>query len=213
MAVNALQYSDFLNAMAFELRWGPVIALTQKDRDTLDTLMQDAANKTFFPLKPGTDTVHQWSWADPLRSLIVRSAVTGTLLDVPSRSGDEITFRVNEAIFDADLVGHDVTFDDTGMRYTITDFVRDSVVKAISSERSPEGQLNQFGERTEVTVSETVHSPTTYTTITGGHATKVFNADMAGDLAVFKLTRDADNGTDDLTGDADVIDVRVEWQA
>lgn len=214
MAVNAKGYFDFLKAMVFELRWGDVDALVQRDRETLDTLIQDAAHKTFFPLKPGTDTVHQWSWADPLRSLIVRSAVTGTLLDVPSRSGEEIILRANEAIFDSDLVGHDITFDTTGQRYTITSFVRESAVKAIPSERSPEGQLNQFGDRTEVTVSSAVGPgsspvPIGQTLITGGHATKVFNADMGTDKVVFAsgnsypvVRVDVDNDQIVVTGDA-----------
>jgi len=181
--INPLSYLDFKREMAFDLHWGDLDKLSQKDKDTLHRLIQSAIRTVFLPLRPGTSRVHNWSWADPLRTLIVNSKATGTLAGIPSRSGELIVFAAQTAVFNSDHVGHDLTLDSSGQRYTIVEFVRASVVKVIGSPRSKFGQTTQLGDRRNATTTSVVSDVTT-TKITES-STKAFDADMVGDSAVF----------------------------
>jgi hypothetical protein len=168
--------------MAFDLHWGDFSGLSERDLDILHTLIQSAVRKVFFPLRPGTGRLHEWSWTSPLRTLIVRSLITGTLSAIPARAGGTIILTANEAIFDSDLVGHDLTFDSSGQRYTIVEFVRDAVVRVIGAVRGS-GQETLLGEKQAVVIETAVLDVTT-TTITES-SSKSFYADMIGDKAVF----------------------------
>ncbi len=182
MPISPLSYLDFKRAMAFDLHWGDLDTLSARELDILHTLLQSAVRKVFFPLRPGTSHVHEWSWASPLRSLIVRAEVTGTLLVVPARAGELIIITAAEAIFDSDLVGHDLTFDVSGQRFTIVQFVRESVVKVIGSERSDFGQTTTL-RRQDATISDLTPGETT-TIIDTSASSKTLDDDMVGDTVV-----------------------------
>lgn len=188
MPIKPLSYLDFKREMAFDLHWGDLDGLSTRESDILGTLLQSAVRKVFYPLKPGTSHVHQWSWASPLRSLIVRAEVTGTLLVVPARAGELIIITANEAVFDSDLVGHDLTFDVSGQRFTIVAFSNQSTVKVIGSERSDFGQATLLGDRQESTVASLiVDSATTIITNDSTSDGVIFDASMAGDTMVVGL--------------------------
>lgn len=221
MPITPLSFLDFKREMAFDLHWGDLDTISARESDILDRLIQSAVRKVFFPIQPGTGHVHQWSWTNPLRSLIVRGQITGALAIVPSRAGDIYTFTAAEDIFDSDVVGLDLIFDSSGQRYTIVELVRQSIIRVIGSERSKFGQATQLGDRQSFTVDSAALSspPTTGTTITHSHATKEFHGvdnsgglvghlSMEGDTMVvgsneYLITRASLNGdTITVAGDA-----------
>ncbi len=185
MPITPLSYLDFKREMAFDLHWGDLETLSTRELGILHTLLQSAVRKVFFPLRPGTSHVHEWSWASPLRSLIVRTEVTGTLLVVPARAGELIILTAAEAIFDSDLVGHDLTFDTSGQRFTIVEFSNQSTVKVRGSDRSDFGQATQLGDRQESTVAS-LTADAAYTVITNDSTDDgvVFHSSMVGDTMV-----------------------------
>ena len=205
---RVLGYTDFREAMVYELRWDPA-RLDDREKATLHRLINAAVGKVSFPLVPGSDAVHQWSWLDPIQQLIVRPLVAGTLLDVPTRSGDLIILRSKTAIFDSDLVNHDLTFNATGQRYTIVEFIRETSIRMIPSARSPKGQLTQLGERVNGTFVGGTVSVSQTSTITESISlplTQAFYADMVGDLASFASGSDYRILRVDVTNKKIVVD-------
>lgn len=189
MAVRLLGYTDFKREMARDQGYGDLDTVSARDSDVLHRLIQTAVDRVFNAIEPRTGRVHEWSFASPLRSLVVRPAVTGALSVIPARAGDLITFTALTAIFDSDLVGLDLTMDANAQRYTIVEFVRETVVKVIGSARSKFGQTTQLGDRRSFRVAAKDFAGGT-TTITHSHATKEFDSLMVGDTASFAGGRD-----------------------
>lgn len=179
----ALGYDDFLREMAYELDWArDTTALDAKQLELLHSLVQAGVRSVLQPLIPGTNQTYEWSWARPVRSLTVRPEITGTLLKVPDRSGDIITLHATTAIFDSDVVGLDLEFDDTGHRYTISEYVRESVVRLTGSDRASFNQTTQLGDYTSGVVENVVGPPAAVETeITESDADESFDDDMVGD--------------------------------
>lgn len=180
MPITPLGFLDFKREMAFDLHWGDLETISARESDILDRLIQSAVRKVFFPIQPGTAHVHQWSWTNPLRSLIVRGQITGALAIIPTRAGDIYTFIATADIFDSDVVGLDLTFDDSGQRYTIVEHMDGSTIRVIGSERSEFGQATELGERQVATVnSASLVFPDVVSTIITETAARDFHADFA----------------------------------
>lgn len=182
----ALGYDDFLREMAYELDWKRDAAVLNAEQlELLHSLVQAGVRNVLQPLIPGSSQTYEWSWARPVRSLTVRSEITGTLLKIPDRSGDIITLHANTAIFDSDVVGLDIELDDTGHRYTISEYVRESVVRLTGSERASFNQTTQLGDYTSGVVDGIILVPALETEVTETDADEAFDADMVGDTIVY----------------------------
>ena len=172
-----LGYDDFLRETAYDLNYGrdlsfPEIESSERDKrlELLHAVIQTAVRSVLHPLIPGSSppSSHEWSWSRPVRTLKIRSSVTGTLNSVPTRLGDVLLFESATAIFDSDMVDLDLLMDATEERYTITEFVRETVVKVSGSIGADFGfrtkgvveSLRFSGEVTTITESSRFpHSP------------------------------------------------------
>lgn len=188
----ALGYVDFLREAAYELDFGRnPDALDVRQRELLHAIIQTGVRQVLSPLIPGSTPpkTHEWSWARPVGTLVLRPLVSGTLATIPDYSGQLIVISAREAVFDSDVVGLDLVFTVSGHRYTIVDYVRETVVRVVRSLFALPGQQAEVGEYvTGVVASLAFDASVIVITETDTVSNKLFTPDMVGDMITFTVS-------------------------
>jgi hypothetical protein len=172
----SLTYPDLLAATGYEYGHG-------RDASGWDAKQLALIDETIHSAYRRVLGAYDWSFLKPTVSIKARAEVTGTLNSIPTRLGDQYIFNATTSIFTADMVGETLpivaNFDDTGYRFTITEYISGSRVKVQAAANQPALEFGSYLTGT----AEAIEVVDPYTAVTGG--TDSFYDDMVGDTLNF----------------------------